>query len=311
MKNKYKVNEEAVKKIAERVYDNGSTVINRNDLEEMFPALKESEDEKIMKCIEDLIKENTFSNIYGVTKDDCLTWLEKQGEQKPVEWSEEIPTDLKDIVDNEANAIWKEESSDGCHLVIDSFNMFYGICMQVAEAVVDYQKPAAWSEEDEARFKSCIKILQPSDGYDTINTKWLKFLKERVLPKHEWTEDDEYYRGIILYCLDGVAVGNLDKKNAISWFKSLCPQKQCQIDGVEMPKSLNIIFKAIDKAKEELRKGNNGAALEALCIQYPAIPFAIQKQWKPSEEQIIALKLACSYGDDDNLKLLLEQLKAL
>ena len=49
MKNKYKVNEEAVKKIAERVYDNGSTVINRNDLEEMFPALKESEDERIRK----------------------------------------------------------------------------------------------------------------------------------------------------------------------------------------------------------------------------------------------------------------------
>ena len=40
--NTYKVNKEAVKKIAEKVYDNGSTVINRNDLEELFPELQES-----------------------------------------------------------------------------------------------------------------------------------------------------------------------------------------------------------------------------------------------------------------------------
>lgn len=42
--------------------------------------IEESEDERIRKCIEDLIKEHTFSNIYGVTKEDCLSWLEKQGQ---------------------------------------------------------------------------------------------------------------------------------------------------------------------------------------------------------------------------------------
>ena len=54
------------------------------------------------------------------------------------------------------------------------------------------QKPA-WSEEDEARFESCIKLLQTSDGYNTINTKWLKSLKGR----YAWRPSEEQ-----IYSLD-------------------------------------------------------------------------------------------------------------
>lgn len=89
MKNVYKVNEDTVKKIAERVYDNGSTVINRNDLEEMFPELKkESEDESIRKEIISAV--NIYCSEYSrgtKVREDMLAWLEKQGE-KPT-WSEE------------------------------------------------------------------------------------------------------------------------------------------------------------------------------------------------------------------------------
>ena len=84
MKNVYKVNEDAVKKIAERVYDNGSTVINRNDLEEMFPELKkESEDERIRKEIISAV--NIYCSEYSrgaKVREDMLAWLEKQGEQR-------------------------------------------------------------------------------------------------------------------------------------------------------------------------------------------------------------------------------------
>ena len=41
----------------------------------------------------------------------------------------------------------------------------------------------AWSEEDEERFQSCLYILQ-AKGFmgvtETINTKWLKSLKQRI-----------------------------------------------------------------------------------------------------------------------------------
>lgn len=50
----------------------------------IFPELCESEDEKIRKCIGDVVREHDWSHIFGVTKDDCLAWLKKQGEQKPI-----------------------------------------------------------------------------------------------------------------------------------------------------------------------------------------------------------------------------------
>ena len=48
----------------------------------------------------------------------------------------------------------------------------------------DLKETAAmtWSEDDEERFESCIKLLQTSDGYDTINVKWLKSIKDRIHP---------------------------------------------------------------------------------------------------------------------------------
>jgi len=45
------------------------------------------------------------------------------------------------------------------------------------------QKPKEWSEEDEKRLKSCLNILQAKGIMgvtETINTKWLKSLKERL-----------------------------------------------------------------------------------------------------------------------------------
>jgi len=86
MKNIYKVNEEAVKKIAEKVYDNGSTVINRNDLKEMFPELTESDDEKIRKDIIKAFKVFKEKQAWvghcldNIDWDACISWLENQSE---------------------------------------------------------------------------------------------------------------------------------------------------------------------------------------------------------------------------------------
>ena len=68
-------------------------------LRELVPELKENEDERIRTCIVDVIKENDWTHIFGVKKEDCLAYLERQKdkvvefdhnrEQKPAEWSEE------------------------------------------------------------------------------------------------------------------------------------------------------------------------------------------------------------------------------
>ena len=55
-------------------------------LEYLFPELKESEDEKIRKAIISgmtAIKKQGKETFAAIRINDCITWLEKQGEQKP------------------------------------------------------------------------------------------------------------------------------------------------------------------------------------------------------------------------------------
>ena len=68
-----------------RVSDKVSMIYRAEDIESMFPELKESEDEKIRK---DLIKWcEEFPDLIwrGHDKNKVLAWLKKQGEQKSVE----------------------------------------------------------------------------------------------------------------------------------------------------------------------------------------------------------------------------------
>lgn len=64
---------------------------DRQVMESIFPELKESEDERVTRAINNMlpfIPDEAYAN-NGVTKEGVLNWLEKQKEQKPVEWSEE------------------------------------------------------------------------------------------------------------------------------------------------------------------------------------------------------------------------------
>ena len=57
-------------------------------LEEMFPELKESEDEKIREAIIDTLNrvdQRIIEINYGIKHKDAIAWLEKQGEQKPAD----------------------------------------------------------------------------------------------------------------------------------------------------------------------------------------------------------------------------------
>jgi hypothetical protein len=60
-----------------------------SDLQDFFPELKESEDERIKKCVKYAIDKLFLKEkiVCDVHKDDVLAWLEKQGEQKPNPYS--------------------------------------------------------------------------------------------------------------------------------------------------------------------------------------------------------------------------------
>lgn len=82
---KAKAYDEAIEKLRDfyRDYDTISTLIDiKEELEEIFPELKEGKDEKIRKAIKYCIKQGFIGcgKIENVTPDECLAWLEKQGE---------------------------------------------------------------------------------------------------------------------------------------------------------------------------------------------------------------------------------------
>lgn len=81
---KAKAYDKAIEKIKYVVEHGVSPVLNKEDLEDIFSELKESEDERIRKAIAYCIMQGFigYGEIENVTVDACLAWLEKQG-QKP------------------------------------------------------------------------------------------------------------------------------------------------------------------------------------------------------------------------------------
>ena len=69
------------------------TGASKEDAEHFFPELAESEDEKIRKGIIEIIKavSGQDCDVYLDEKkqEECITWLEKQKEQKPIEPSDD------------------------------------------------------------------------------------------------------------------------------------------------------------------------------------------------------------------------------
>ena len=62
-------------------------------LQGIFPELKEDRDERIRKNLielfHDTVSNDEILRDYGLDKTETLAWLEKQGEQKIAEWSED------------------------------------------------------------------------------------------------------------------------------------------------------------------------------------------------------------------------------
>lgn len=108
MKNYEKAYKEALEKIREGLHPlpDGTKIsgVTRAFLEEVFPELKESEDERIRKVLIDYFnrykeqEECGVKTFYGIPTDNILTWLEKQGKKNPT-WSEGDETLLYEIVD--------------------------------------------------------------------------------------------------------------------------------------------------------------------------------------------------------------------
>ena len=111
---KAKAYDEAIEKIKYVMEHGVSPVLNKEDLQDIFPELQKSEDEKIRKALIDgftVMKESkncgkTFSN-HNIPVTDILAWLEKQDEsgtfnipQTPIKDAVEVTSRMQFISDD-------------------------------------------------------------------------------------------------------------------------------------------------------------------------------------------------------------------
>ena len=156
-------------------------LMTREDLEELFPELAESEDEKIRKELVKYFTEGReFLSLCSVGKEEILAWLEKQGEQK-LGWSNEDEIGLIDALDcvEKARKVAKDENCMGNAWYAERWlKSLKGRCLP--------EPKQEWSEEDE----EIIKLIESStwdgekltQGEAGIVHKWLKSLRPQ---KHE------------------------------------------------------------------------------------------------------------------------------
>ena len=128
--------DKAIEKIKYVMANGVSPTLNKEDLEDIFSELKESEDEKIRKAILDhltMMWGNGQDDVCGVHVEDAIAWLDKQGEQK------------SPILSNSSNIgkKWTEEDEE----------LFQHCCGAVAAA--DY-----YTLEDKEEMENWLKSLK-------------------------------------------------------------------------------------------------------------------------------------------------------
>jgi len=235
-----------------------------DDLETIFPELKESEDEKIRKSIIGYLKEcrnNTRSEVMLDEYAKWISWLEKQGEQKS---TDKIEPKFKvgDTVTVKPMSchgkVFKGEPFKIVDIIEDNYvsddGKTYSISLQDGWELVQ-QKPAEWSEEDERTYRGLHNLIY-STPYCNSRKKlsdFLKSLKDRVQPKQEWAEEDEKCIRLSIDIIDSALRAGfcvqLDRDRCIDWLKSI---KQ-RYTWKPSEEQITWLYRAADDASKDSR----------------------------------------------------------
>ena len=211
-----------------------------------------------------------------------------------LEWARQVMNGETGFIRKEVEEVFPElkESEDERikEKIIATIHLYYGEPLEdeAKEMIAWLEKQAeqkpAWSEEDE---RMCTKTIFALAGFMGNEDKidWLKSIKDRVLPqpKQEWSQNDIDMIDWLIRCCE--------KEH-----EELCNDKYGHQD-------------IVSDLKRDCRKKWNW--LESL--KNKVVP---QNRWKPSDEQMVALKHAfndgsIAFADMKILATLYEQLKAL
>ena len=170
--------EEALKTATQWIKD-GCTDKEKICLESVFPELRESDDERMLKRIINILGSNTDAHEEGwVVYVDEIAWLEKQKEDK-----NELVYRMNGLMQEYVRAGKDDEEKDHRY---ECYRLFWD-ALEDSEFFKKEQKPAEWSEEDEKTINMAIETLEHEDYL--ILADRLKSLRPQ--PKQEWSEKDE------------------------------------------------------------------------------------------------------------------------
>ena len=271
------------------------------DLEEIFPELRESEDERIRKTLVKHFtdKKNCVGDTWaGMDVNSVLAWLEKQKEaSKAIEAVDRID---KYIDEHLANAHDMKDSNPDKKYYRgwdDALGKMAGILQDV------YSEEKQEERKPEGVYVDC-----------TEHPEWYGIPPKEQKPA-EWSEEDEDNIKTLIQVVRGqLGLSECRQEYIVNWLKSLRPQQKVKLTELDE----NILEGAIAFVEQNdhfnyWRGVDKHTVLSALR--------SLRPQWKPSEEQMSILKKAVErYRNDwvgatikeqNDLTSLYEQLKKL
>lgn len=245
------------------------------------------------------------TNVHQATKEQRNLLFQKMREAG-YEWDAE-KKELKKI---EQNPAWSEENetmiTDLSVIVHTYFSEISGIPFKYdlsedkirtwLNSLKDKAQPKQeWSEEDEKQARQIERIVH-NEGYTQKLQEqiadWLKSLKDRIQPIQEWSEEDENRFRNLIYLVEHSDEGKATKEGFVKFinrFKSLRPQNNITDEELAQAKK-DAYNDALDKIEYHSGKPTFDDGWSAAIWYLKKRNAQPQNTWKPSEEQIIALR---------------------
>lgn len=136
----------------------------KNVLEKAFPELKENNEDVIRKTLKELVEATPSKDFYDVTKEQVLSWLEKQKVRGGLTKYEEFT--LNRIIEH-----FEEEGG---------YDKWIEVLQDIRNIPYQKEQKCEWNEEDEKLLDSILNDLRQGAIPDNDDINWLKFLKERM-----------------------------------------------------------------------------------------------------------------------------------
>ena len=165
-----------------------------------------------------------------------------------------------------------------------------------------------WSEDDERILKGIIGKIDHDQTYGVSKVEMLSFLKSlRPQPKAEWSEEDEHRRKDAIYFLESAMKHYADTseiEKTIDWIKSLRPclsdEEIKKLRSEEYTEGFNDCLLGKQKGWSESDEEMLDSIIKVVCgvgvqpngLREKQVRFlkSLRPSWKPSEEELVALK---------------------